>query len=341
MTSISTIPEQSGNEVPRPQLVISAADSDDGWIRKIAYLPDGRVVTGSKSGAVRVWNLQTGEREGTSIREHEDEVWDLAVTRDGARIISGDINGQVKVWDVKSHKLVKAWTHRKIFPVIAISPDDRLIAVGGWPVGIYTTEGEQVNSIEIHHTVIALSFSPDGNLNKLACGTKNDIRVYDINTGTPVLDPLKGHEDLVRSVLWSRDGSKLFSASHDKTIRCWNSGTGKQTGQPWTGHTDRISSLSLSPDGTLLASASWDKTVRFWDTAYGRPIRQHLQHDVSARSVCFSPSGEFVASGDEGGNIYQWRVSQLDSGECQVIIMTHIRPHHSRPLFSRPIDDPR
>ena len=332
----NTVPEQSDNNAPRPQLVISAADDDD-RIRKVAYLPDGRVVTGSMSGAVRVWNLQTGEQEGTSM-EHGSDIWGLAVTRDGAKIISSDIDVKINVWDVKLHKLVKTWTHQG-YPVVTISPDDRFIVVGGWTVGIYTTEGEPVNSIEVGRDFWPLSFSPDGN--KLACGTEDDIHIYDVKTGTLVLDPLKGHEDLVRSVLWSRDGSKLFSASNDKTIRCWNSGTGKQTGQPWTGHTDRISSLSLSPDGTLLASASWDKTVRFWDTAYGRPIRQHLQHDVSARSVCFSPSGEFVASGDEGGNIYQWHVSQLDSGECQVIIMTHIRPHHSRPLFSRPIDDPR
>ena len=335
MTSISTIPEQSGNDPPRPQLVISA-DAD--WITiKVAYLPDGRLVAGSESGAVRVWNSQNGEQEGTSM-EHESGVSDLAVTRDGAKIISGDIDGGIKVWDVGSHKLVKVWTQGALCPVISISPDDRFIAVGGCTVGIYTTEGEQVNSIEVDcRRVQSLSFSPDGN--KLACGAANVIRVYDVKTGTLVLPPLKGHENWIKSVLWSRDGSRLFSASIDKTIRCWDSGTGEHIGQPWTGHTSAIYSLSLSPDGTLLASSSFDKTVRFWDTAHGRPVGHHLQHDAWACSVCFSPSGEFVASTDLNLNL--WRVPRLDSSESQVIRASDL-PQYPRSLFSiHPKDEPR
>ena len=219
----NTVPEQSDNNAPRPQLVISAADDDD-RIRKVAYLPDGRVVTGSMSGAVRVWNLQTGEQEGTSM-EHEDEVWSLAVTRDGAKIISSDIDGEIKVWDVESHKLVKAWTYQEEGPAVAISPNDRFMAAGGWTVGIYTTEGKWVNSVEVGCDVFSLSFSPDGN--KLVCGTEGDIHIYDFKIGTLILGPLNGHEDRITSVLWSRDGRRLFSASDDKTVRCWDSGTGE------------------------------------------------------------------------------------------------------------------
>ena len=302
MASTRNIPERSGNNAPRPQLVISAGDDDD-WITKIAYLPDGRVVIDSWSG-VRVWNLQSEEQEGASM-EHEDNIASFAVTRKGAKIISSDDGGGIKIWDVESHKLVKTWTHEEK-PAIAISPDDQLIAAGDYTVGIYTTEGERVNSALTGSRALSLSFSPDGN--KLACGTQKDIRIYGVKTGTLVLGPLEGHDYEVIAVLWSRDGSRLFSASADKTIRCWNSGTGEQIGQPWTGHTDYILSLSLSPDGTLLASASPDKTVRFWDTTHGHPVRQHLQHDATVNSVCFSPSGEFVASGAGDGDIYLWRV---------------------------------
>ena len=329
MTSISTRAEQSGNEAPRPQLVISR-DDDYGRIITVAYLPDGRAVTGSASGAVRICNLQTGEQEGMSM-DHEGGVIDLAVTRDGAKIISSDIDGEIKVWDVESHKLVKAWTYQEEGPAVAISPNDRFMAAGGWTVGIYTTEGKWVNSVEVGCDVFSLSFSPDGN--KLVCGTEGDIRIYDFKVGTLILGPLKGHEDRITSVLWSRDGRRLFSASDDKTVRCWNSGTGEQIGQPWTGHTRWIYSLCLSPDGRLLASASLDQTVRFWDTAHGHPVGQHLQHVTTVSSVCFSPSGEFVASGGRRGNIYLWRVPQLDSGEGQVIIITHIRSPSSSALI--------
>ena len=314
MASVSTRAEQAGNEAPRPQQVISGVDDDD-WINKIVYLPDGRVVTGSASGAVRLWDLQSGEQEGTSI-EHENENIDLAVTLDGSKIISSGEGGEISVWDVESHKLVKAWSLPESQNVIAISPNDGLLAAGSRTVGIYTTEGEWVNSIDVND-VFSLSFSPDGN--KLACGTEGDIRIYDVETGTLILGPLEGHDGYINCVLWSRDGTKLFSASDDKTIRCWDSNAGQQIGQPWTGHTDWISSLSLSPDGTLLTSASLDKTVHFWDTAYGRPVRQHLQHDTTVNSVCFSPSGEFVASGDGDGNIYLWQVPRVSSTQHRAV----------------------
>ena len=259
MTSISTRAERSGNEAPRSQLV-ATGDGNHDCITTVAYLPDDRVVTGWGSGAVAVWGLQSGKREGESMK-HQSGIFDLVVTRDGANIISSDDIGKIKVWDVESHKLVKAWTHQEMFPIIAISPDDRLIAAGKWIVGIYTTEGEWVNSIKVDRKVWSLSFSPDGN--KLACSTFDGIRIYDVKIGALVLSPLEGHDDDIRYVLWSHDGNRLFSASRDKTIRYWNSGTGEQIGQPWTGHTDWITSLSLSPDGTILASASADKTVRF------------------------------------------------------------------------------
>ena len=127
--------------------------------------------------------------------------------------------------------------------------------------------------------------------------------------------------------------TKFFLMSNNKTIRWWDSNTGEQIGQPWTGHTDWISSLSLSPDGTLLASLSFDKTVRFWDTTLGRPVGQHLQHNTSVYSVCFSPSGDIVASGGNDVDVYLWWAPWLDSSESQVMHASDL-PRYPHSLFS-------
>ncbi|KAH0826067.1 quinon protein alcohol dehydrogenase-like superfamily [Lanmaoa asiatica] len=99
-------------------------------------------------------------------------------------------------------------------------------------------------------------FQPDGR--ELACGTSYEIRVYDIESGKLILGPLGGHKDWVRCIIWSLDGSRLFSASFDQTIRCWHSDTGNPIEYPWIGHTGPVYSLSLSPDGSIIASASLD-----------------------------------------------------------------------------------
>ena len=114
----------------------------------------------------------------------------VSVTRDGTKIISGSRNGSIKVGDanLKSHKLVQEWTHERPSYPIAISPNDQLIAVaGGSNMVIYTVQGTRVNTVAIVEPIRSMAFSPNGK--KLACGTDDDIRVYDIDNGQLTLGP--------------------------------------------------------------------------------------------------------------------------------------------------------
>ncbi|KIJ14399.1 hypothetical protein PAXINDRAFT_169788, partial [Paxillus involutus ATCC 200175] len=260
---------------------------------------------------------------------HGGWVRGLAVTKDGKRILSGGgKDTRITIWDVETHERIEEWAgHTGDIRCIALSSDDRLAASGGVGGEIAIREvkrsGNIKHSIDAGKWVQSLCFSPNGE--KLACVSfVNEvpvIRVYDVDSGKLVLGPLKGHQDWVRCVLWSLDGSKLFSASDNGTIRCWNSETGKSIGKQ-TGHADCVTSLSLSPDGTKLASTSTDKTIRFWDTHSGKPIEHPLQHEDPQSAVAFSPSGEFVACGN--ANVSIWRVPWWDESQKQA--------HHSLPL---------
>jgi WD40 repeat protein len=176
--------------------------------------------------------------------------------------------------------------------------------------------GQVIHSIEVGSRVSSLCFSPNGK--KLARSTRDDIRVYDVDSGALFLQVGLSRSSWIRDVLWSRDGSRLFSGSDDKTISCWNSDTGERIGHPWTGHKDSIRSLSISPDGSILASASFDQTVRFWNATTGNPAKQQLQHDEQVNAVRFSPSGESVASAGWDGKIYLWRLNSIKD-----LVITH------------------
>ncbi|KIJ13710.1 hypothetical protein PAXINDRAFT_13469 [Paxillus involutus ATCC 200175] len=257
-------------------------------ILRIVYLAELQLVTCSADKTVRKWDMENGEQEGVPM---EDGGWvqGLAVTRDGKRIVSGGLDGILRVWDVETHELVEECKGRAII---------REMKEGG----------EIMHSIETGpHYINSICFSPDG---QSLASAHDDmmIRVFDVESGDLILGPIKGHTDYVHAVIWSLDGRQLFTASWDQTIRSWDSATGEAIGQPWIGHTDHVNSISLSPDGKKLASASSDQTVRFWATDTGDTIGQPLQHEDVVWTVPFSPTGEFVVCGGSDGKISSWRV---------------------------------
>ncbi|MFN7851658.1 MAG: WD40 repeat domain-containing protein, partial [Dolichospermum sp.] len=84
-----------------------------------------------------------------------------------------------------------------------------------------------------------------------------------------VVNTLKGHESLVRSVGFSPDGKQLASGSGDKTIKIWDVTTGKVL-NTLKGHEISVYSVGFSPDGQQLASGSGDTTIKIWDVTTGK-----------------------------------------------------------------------
>jgi WD40 repeat protein len=81
---------------------------------------------------------------------------------------------------------------------------------------------------------------------------------------------LGGHGSTVWRVAWSPDGSRLATASADRTARVWNADTGSEA--LFLGvHSERVECVAWSPDGERVATASHDGIIRIWDVSAPSP----------------------------------------------------------------------
>ena len=74
---------------------------------------------------------------------------------------------------------------------------------------------------------------------------------------------LIGHEGEISKVTFNPQGTKILTASSDKTARLWEVETGEQT-QMLEGHTDEIFSCAFNYDGDIVITGSKDNTCRIW-----------------------------------------------------------------------------
>ena len=118
--------------------------------------------------------------------------------------------------------------------------------------------------VETGSPVSAVAFSPDGT-RLVSGGEDNTLRLWDVQTGQRIGQPLRGHGGDVLSVVFSPDGTRLASGGYDGTVRLWNAQNGQRIGKPMRWHEKgQVRSVAFSPDGTRLVSGGEDNTLRLW-----------------------------------------------------------------------------
>ncbi|WP_425218325.1 AAA-like domain-containing protein, partial [Tumidithrix helvetica] len=126
----------------------------------------------------------------------------------------------------------------------------------------------------------------------------------------PEQNRLQGHTSPVNNVNFSSDGSKIVTASDDKTARVWDL-QGNQIVE-LKGHTNTVKSANFSPDGNKIVTASADNTARVWDLQ-GNQLVELNGHTSPVNSVNFSPDGNKIvtASADNTARVWDLQGNQL------------------------------
>ena len=83
-------------------------------------------------------------------------------------------------------------------------------------------------------------------------------------TCKPIGSPLKGHMDLISSVVFLPNGRHIISRSDDNTICIWDAAIHEPIGSPLEESIHWVRSVTFSPDGRHIISGSGDPSNHQW-----------------------------------------------------------------------------
>jgi WD40 repeat protein/serine/threonine protein kinase/tetratricopeptide (TPR) repeat protein len=107
------------------------------------------------------------------------------------------------------------------------------------------------------------------------------------------------------------DGRR-FVSTYGAGAQFRDTATGQPVGPP--PDPDAGSALTLSPDGKSVVTARYPGAgkpgaARLRDAATGQPLGPPLDHPLPIRAAAFTPDGNQVATGDEGGTVRLWETT--------------------------------
>jgi WD40 repeat protein/serine/threonine protein kinase len=307
----------------------------------VAFSPDGKriaVVSGEwdKSPTVTIWDVNTQTEAFTwSGKKGEMGLISVAFSPDGNSIAtaSGKLDqdslenqpGEVKIWNLRTRKLIGTLPHQGPLTCVAYSPDVTrpLIATTGWDTMLRVWDARtqrEIISLRAHNQVpFKVVFSPDGG--RLASvSDDNSAKIWDATTLHEIVT-LRGHSREVHGVAFSRDGRRLATASMDSTVKIWDAQAAK-TARTLPGHPgDWIQGVSYSPKGESIASAGNDGIVRIFDAASGQKLHEFSPLTEPVWCVAYSPTNDVIAtaSGDWKKPKIKGRITLWDATKGYVL----------------------
>jgi WD40 repeat protein len=114
-----------------------------------------------------------------------------------------------------------------------------------------------------------------------------------------------GHQNRVQSIVWSPDGTKLATASVDKTAKIWEAATGREL-LTFRGHADYVYCIAWSPDGSKVATTSQDGTAKVWEAQTGHELLTLRGHQGPVNSIAWAPDGTMLATASSDTTARVW-----------------------------------
>ena len=196
--------------------------------------------------------------------------------------------------------------HNDSINSVAISPDGKWIATGSADGTVRVSElagGSRVVEMHQQENVHTLAFDPRDEMCSLGISGKT-VTVWKLPDGHRLFE--LAHEEQVNAAEFSPDGSRIVTASDDRSCRLWDAKTGQPIGDELK-HETEVRNAFFSSDGELIASLAGERLI-IWSVK-DKPIQKYvLPHRRRISCARFSPDNFVIFSGTEDGVVQAWNL---------------------------------
>ena len=301
-------------------------------VNAIAFRPDGRrIVTASRDGTARVWNLDNG-RETVIYREHgndssseeQTDVFSIpmvAYSPDGKMIASSGAH-DIHLWDAETGKQLKTLVgHQQLIRGLAFTPDGKKLISGSddrriilWNVA----DGKSRMFPPQDQGIAEIAVNPSGK-SFVSINRAGQLLIYSLDEKTtePIVKiaTVQG-SSAGFSVAYLDENRLLYTTANRVTLQEVPKSKGNRTPSKILRvcqvSRKKINTLATVPGAKQFLVGGDDFTVQIWDVATGTRTRTFDTHQEKVTAVAVSPDGSFAVSADERG---QMRILRLTDAE--------------------------
>lgn len=307
-------------------------------VRSVAFSPDGsKIITAGENKLAQIWDTSSGKLVGSLGNHHKGPLFSAFFSSSGTNVVTASDDWRATVWSIKYKPYFSEamewdtentiWepmtvvTHKEWASWATFNPDGTQIVTAGHDntAKIWDAKSGKELATFTHPVRVASADVNPRNRDITTSAFDQSLRIWNSAEQSHPSATLHGHLKELRRAAYNADGTRIITASADKTARLWDSDT-KWINPALTGHQWQVLSADFSPESKRIVTGSMDGTAKIWDAITG--LEMHSLYlgnrnnmSIRVQTAQFSRDGKWVVTAADDGTTRVWN---SESGEEEV-----------------------